>query len=262
MSESEDKNKKKDGDQSQDGQGREVILKVDRSEEMKDLQLQLDKQMAELHKRDESLKAKELELAKITEEKKVVSDENVNIKTQLETIAEKEWIKTKTVVKERVEKLFPNDEGKVKEIMGKLEDPEKGPENLAMTEYMMKTLEDSINKGRDEERKAKETEAAKAKAEAEAKTKGQPAGSGVPITGAQTGENQPEGYENDVALIRDVRRRSRDPSDPIKQAEAQAILDELFKKWVITVKKDFTKQISSIDVTADKDAKRTVREGA
>jgi hypothetical protein len=263
MSSEEEKNKKKEGEQGQqEGQG--VTIKIDRSEEMKGLQTQLEKVQEDLRKKEEILKTKETELESVKKEKEEIVTEKDHFKTELETIAEKEWAKTKTSIKEKATSLFNGDEAKVKEIMAKLEDPEKGPENLSMTEYMLKTLEDTINKGRDDDRKAKEAEAAKAKAEADAKAKGTPPAGGTPLTGTQMGDQPPaDAYDNEIAMIRDLHRRERDPKDPTKQAEAKAILDELFKKWITAVKKDFEgKQRFAAEDEKQKDVQRYQKEGA
>jgi hypothetical protein len=256
MSESNKDKEKKEGE-GQQSQGREVTIKVDRTEEMKDLQTQIEKIEAEARKKDEEKKALETELAKEKEEKKTVSEEKDSLKSQLETIAEKEWAKKKTEVKDRTVKLFPNDENRVKDIMSKLEDPEKGPENLGMTEYMLNTIEDAINKGKEEERKVKEAEVLKAKVEAEAKAKGTPPASGPALTGAQTGDNKEQvGYESEVAMIRDLRRKARDPTDPVKQAEAEAILNELFLKWAKATKSDY----DTLKVDLSQEDKKTIRQ--
>jgi len=267
----------KDKDQSQGNEKEQKVrVVVDRSAEIEALQEQLKKITAEKD-------AKVLEAEKLAKEKTDLEGTKGNLQTEkedleakLKTIAEKEFNAKKTAVLERVKGVFkdPADEARIKEIESRLNDPEKGPENLKQTEYMMGVLEDSLRKGADEQLKAeklkKEKEDAakaatggKAPEGGETAPLGQAQQTGATVGNAKTGEPSFDSYE---AMIRDLRARARDPKDPVKQAEAEAILKELWKKWAKQVKTDFEqhtgKNITTYEPDEQKPVRRAQKEGA
>ncbi len=221
-----------------------LTIELDRSKEIEDLQKQLKDIETEA-------KAKKAEAEKLAKEKADLETEKNNLTTEkehlegtLKTIAEKEFNAKRDALMTRVKTVFgkPEDEKRVKEIQDKLNDPEKGPENLKQTEYMIGVLDEAMQRGKKEAEDAKKLEEDKKKA-ATGDVKSAPRGgdtaqlSQEQLTG---GKKEGEvGYESYEAMIRDLRARARDTRDPAKQAEAEAILRELWKKWSLQVKKDF-----------------------
>lgn len=239
MSEEE---KKKDAEKERK---EHLTIEVDRSKEIEDLQNQLKAIEADA-------KVKKAEAEKLVKEKSDLEAEKNNLVTEkehlegtLKTIAEKEFNAKRDVLMSRVKTVFsrPEDEKRIKEIEEKLNDPDKGPENLKQTEYMVGVLDEALQKGKAESEAAKKLEDDKKKAAQAGEKKPAPKGgdtaqlSQEQITGGkQEGE---VGYDSYEAMIHDLRVRARDPRDPAKQAEAEAILKELWKKWATQVKKDF-----------------------
>lgn len=244
MSAENDKSKEQTNEKEQ-----KLRVVVDRSAEIEALQTQLQKIT-------EEAKVKSAEAERLAKEKSELETLKGNIQTEkdsleatLKTISEKEFNAKKEAVLSRVKTAFKEDESRVKEIESRLNDPEKGPENLKQTEYMMVVLEDSIKKGVEEiekvEKARKEKEAA---AQAATGQKAPEGGETAKLNQAQqtggaaqakTGEPSYDSYE---AMIRDLRARARDSRDPVKQAEAEAILKELWKKWGKAVHSDFEKK--------------------
>lgn len=185
-------------------------------------------------KAEAELKAKMEEIAKSDIEHKKIAEEAEDYKGKLEMIAEKELEKKRVIVKEKAKTLIQDPE-RIKEIEAKLKDPEQ----VAATEYMLKVLEDALNKGEEQHKtmmeaeKKKAEEAAKAAAASGAQS---PAGS-APLNDKQTGTGK-TGYDSAEAMVIDLRKREHS-SDPAVAAEAKAILDELFKKWASAVKSEF-----------------------
>ncbi len=235
-------NDKKDA--KEENRKERITLEVDRSKEIEDLQKQLKDIEAEA-------KSKKAEAEKLSKEKADLETEKNNLTTEkehlegtLKTIAEKEFNAKRDALMTKVKTVFgrPEDEKRIKEIEEKLNDPEKGPENLKQTEYMIGVLDEALQKGKKEAEDAKKLEDDKKKAAQTGDKKAAPRGgdtaqlSQEQITG---GKKDEVGYESYEAMIRDLRARARDPRDPAKQAEAEAILKELWKKWSLQVKKDF-----------------------
>jgi hypothetical protein len=236
----EDKNKDAEDKRHKE----QVTIVVDRSKELEDLQKQLQAVEADA-------KAKKAEVEKLTKEKIDSDAEKNNLITEkehlegtLKTIAEKEFNTKRNILMARVKTVFsrPEDEKRIKEIEDKLNDPDKGPENLKQTEYMIGVLDEALQKGKVESEAAKKLEDDKKKAAQAGERKPAPQGGDTaPLSNEQiTGEkSEEEGYDSNEAMIRDLNARARDPRDPAKQAEAQAILKELWKKWAMQIKKDF-----------------------
>lgn len=243
---SAENNNQKDGKNNQ----AQVNVVLDRSAELEALQKQLKDIEAESKKQRESAE-------KLAEEKKALEQEKTNLlseKEQLEgdlkLIAEKEFNKKKTALMERVGKAFAPEDKRLKEIESKLNDPEKGPDNLKEVEYTMGILEEAMAKGKAEIEAIRKKDDDAKKAAEDAKKAGQ---APPPPTGGETaqlndaqqtgnGKKEEVGYDSYEAMISDFVIRARDTRDPAKQAEAEAILKELWKKWAKNVKSDFEKQ--------------------
>jgi hypothetical protein len=239
-----------------DGEGKatDITIKVDRSQEIKDLQDQLKKAEDERKKAEDDLQAKADELKTLADEKKALEEDKGDLESKMQLIAEKEFEKKKQILLAKAKKLFitadgKEDEAKVKKLTDQLnqEDSKKSAEALKLNEYLIGHLEEALVKGAEAKQKAKAEQAQKNKDKAQANKdagteKGSEAQGQTPLTGEeQTGEQTTEGdsWDSHYAMIADLRRRARDPKDPEKQAEAQAILQELWKKWATTVKKDY-----------------------
>lgn len=67
---------------------------------------------------------------------------------------------------------------------------------------------------------------------------------------AQTGGGPTTGYDSHQAMVYDLRKRSHS-DNPEEAAEASAILDELFRKWSVAVKKQYEGKIPPIDITSE-----------
>jgi hypothetical protein len=225
------------------------------SEQMKVILQELQEEKERAKKAEEEKKAAE-EAKKAAEEAlektKIESDD---YKGKLELVAAKEFEKKRNEVLAEAKKVI-KDENRMKEIEAGLTDPEK----LKATEFMIKTLDETLKKGAEEARIAEEekkkVEAERIKAEEEAKKKA-PSGS-VPLNSAQTGQTHEgdEGYDSYVAMIQDLRRKVR-TGTPEESAEADAILNELFKRWIqqVKVKYDGMKNLGY-----EEDKQKTVRE--
>jgi len=231
------------------------------------------KKDAEQKKKDASLtdddKVKELEKAradikKLEDEKKAIEEKNEDYFAKLEQISEQEYIKKSEAIIKKAEALFKDpktgkaDEEKIKDIKTKLEDPEKGPENLKMTEYMLNHLEEMLQKGSEQAQKAEKENKDKKDAENKAGKEGgsdatgQAKLTGQEAAGGTIGGEAPEEWDSYVAMISDLRKRARDPKDPEKQAEAQAQLNELWKRWAELVKADYTQASLKKEYAPDK----------
>lgn len=258
-------------------EGGELKISIDRSKEIEELNLKL----ATLTKEAEDQKKKVEQLAKEKEdlatEKSNIETEKEQLKGALTTIAEKEFHAKKSVLMERVGKVFTSDDPTRKDIEAKLNDPEHGAENLKGVEFTMDALDKAIAKGKADadaakvaaEKVAAEKAAADAAKEAAEKAgKAPKGGETATIGGQQTGGSQQTGgatqtgstllsseesWESDVAMIRDLRARAHDPSNPVKRAEAQAVLDEFTRKWLKQVKKDFDEKTGKNVVDTEKE---------
>lgn len=210
----------------------EIKITVD-NEQTKNLLDQLKREEEARKKAEADLKAKTEEQTKEKAEHAKTKEEAEDYKGKLEMIAEKELDKKRAVVKEKASKLIQDPE-RIKEIEAKLKDPEQ----VAATEYMLKVLEDALNKGEEQHKALLDAEKAKIEEAAKAAASGgaPPAGS-APLNAAQTGGAK-TGYDSAEAMVADLRKREHS-SDPVIAAEAKAILDELFKKWATAVKQEF-----------------------
>lgn len=225
-----------------ESQKMEVKVEVDRSAEIEKLQAELRK--IEEEARGHKAEAEKLAAEKITleQEKNNALSEKEQLEDSLKVIAEKEFNAKSNVLLGRAEAAFGNKEDKrYKEFEEKLKDPEKGPQNLRELEFTMGILEEALSKGK------QEVEAERKKAE-DLKKAGNPppaptGGSTATLSQEQVtgGVKLPadEGYDSYEAMISDLVVRARDAKDPAKQAEAQAVLQEFWKKWAIQIHKDF-----------------------
>lgn len=200
--------------------------------------------LQELAEEKERAKKAEEEAKKAEEEKKTAEEalektklESEDYKSKLEIVAQREFEKKRNEVLTKAKEVI-KDEKRLKMIEDELTDPEK----VKATEFMLATLDETLKKGAEEARIAEETkikaEADKKLADEEAKKKA-PSGS-VPLSPAQVGGTPPseEGYDTYVAMIQDLRRKVRSGT-PEEAAEAEEVLNELFKKWVNAVKKKY-----------------------
>ena len=219
-----------------------VSIDITRSAELEAMQ-------KELKRVEEESRGHKAEAEKLAAEKQTLEQEKGNIlseKEQLEgdlaIIAKKEFDAKSGVLLGKAEVAFGNKEDKrYKEFEEKLKDPEKGPQNLRELEFTMGVLEEALSKGKAEMEKFKKTEE-------EANKVGNPppapvGGGTAPLNEQQVsgGAKPPteEGYDSYEAMLTDLVVRARDPSDPAKQAEAQAVLQEFWIKWAKQVHKDF-----------------------
>lgn len=248
---SAEENKKKEENRKEESGGETKIrLELDRSKEIDDLQAQLKKieEEARKAKADAERLAKEKEA--VEQEKTNLTSEKEDLSEKLKTIAEKEFNAKKAALMEKVKGVFPNadDEKRIKEIETKLNDPEHGPQNLKETEYMIGVLDEALKKGKAQSEAEKKAAEDAKKAEEDKKKLGAgqkaPEGGSTAVlgeeqkTGGTAGKKEEVGFDTYEAMIRELRSRARDPRDPARQAEAQALLDELWKKLAMQIKKD------------------------
>jgi prefoldin subunit 5 len=229
-----------DQDKNKESKDMNVNVTVDRSAEIEALQ-------KELKKIEEEARGHKTQAEKLAAEKSALEQEKGNLtseKEQLEgtlaTIAEKEFKAKREALMSRVTKAFNPDDKRFKDIESRLNDPQNGPQNLKEVEYTMNILEEAMDKGK------KELEALQKREEEKQKAGTPPpapqGGTTATLNDQQvTGGKKPdeEGYDSYEAMITDLVVRARDNKDPAKQAEAQAVLGELWKKWAIQVHKDF-----------------------
>jgi hypothetical protein len=221
-----------------------IRLELDRSKEIEDLQRQFKVAEEEAKKSKAEVEKLAKEKADLEQEKTNLATEKEDLSEKLKTIAEKEFNAKKSALMDKVKTVFPNadDEKRIKEIQTKLDDPEHGPQNLKETEYMISVLDEALRKGKAQSEAEKKAEEDKKKAASEQKA---PTGGETAVlsqaqqTGGNAGKKEEVGFDTYEAMIRELRTRSRDTRDPAKQAEAQALLDELWKKLATQIKKDF-----------------------
>ena len=279
-------NGKKD-DIKNEGKDRDhkLTINVETSAELEELRKQFKKAEDERKAAEKKLEEQATVYKKLEDEKGQLGVKVEDYEEKLKTHAEKEYKAKCAILIEKATEVFKDpvtgkpDQAKIDEMKKKLEDPEKGPENLRMSQYLVTHLEDLIKKGAeqavaakkakeekeakgegkddkdgkgDKEGKGKDDEAKPANAKStdakskEAATKeagseaGSKAGGVTPLTSQQTGTgDKPQTWDSHVAMIQDLRKRARDYSDPEGQAMAQATLDELWKKWAKQVKLDY-----------------------
>lgn len=83
-------------------------------------------------------------------------------------------------------------------------------------------------------------------------------------TGRTFRSNSQTEYDNTEDMIRDLRYKSR-AGTPIEKAEADAILEELWKKWGRALHDDVKEETRTLPLSnydGDKDKKRKLRQGA
>jgi len=230
-------------------------VQIDPEGDINKLQEELEKVTKEAKEAKDALMAEQEKTKTLGEEKTALTDDKGDLEAKLKLIAEKEYKAKCEIMIAKAKELFKDpktgevDDARIKEMQTKFDDPEKGPENLKMEEYMIGHLEDMLKKGAEQakaedEKTAKEkgekaTATAKAGTEAGSTATGQAKLGGEVATGEGQGGESPETFDSYVAMVQDLRKRARDPSDPEKQAEAQAQLSELWKKWAKMVKADY-----------------------
>lgn len=217
-----------------------VNVTVDRSAEIEALQ-------KELKKIEEEARGHKTQAEKLAQEKAALEQEKGNLtseKEQLEgtlaTIADKEFKAKREALMGRVTKAFNTEDKRYLDIKARLEDQQNGPQNLKEIEYTMTILEEAMDKGKKEleSLQKKEEEKQKAGTPPPAPQGGTTATlNDQQLTGG--GNKEDVGYDSYEAAITDVIITARDSKDPTKQAEAQSILNEFWKKWAIQVHKDF-----------------------
>lgn len=238
-----------------------VNVTVDRSAEIEALQKELKK--IEEESRGHKSQAEKLAAEKIAleQEKGNIISEKEQLEGTLHTIAEKEFKAKREALMSRVTKTFNQDDKRFMDIKARLEDQEKGPQNLKEIEYTMTILEEAMEKGKAEMEAMRKKEEDKVKAGTPPPA---PTG-GTTATLSQeqiTGSSKPaeKGYDSYEAMITDLVVRAKDNKDPTKQAEAQAVLGELWKKWAIQVHKDF-EQHTNISQIHDIESKEKKHHG-
>jgi hypothetical protein len=226
-------------------QNLEVSVEVSRSAEIEKLQADLKK--IEEESRGHKAEAEKLaaEKATLEQEKNNVLSEKEQLEDSLRVIADKEFKAKSSTLLGRAEVAFGNKEDKrYKEFEAKLSDPEKGPQNLRELEFTMGVLEEALTKGKSEmdALKKKEEDEKKIGSQVEAPKGGTtaPLNDQQKTGGASAKTNTDEGFDSYEAMVSDLVIRARDSKDPAKQAEAQAVLEEFWKKWAIQVHKDFS----------------------
>ena len=212
-------------------------------------------------------------IAKDLEEK---STESEDYKSKLLLVAREKFEVKKKALMDKAATII-KDEERLKTMGEGITDLEK----LKRTSFMLDTLGDALTKGSEADKALKFEEKKKTlgckekdidsdeKLEAWAKGKGikpktpeqleaekaaNPKGEAgtAPLTSAQTGEKSGEGYDSYEAMIRDLYRKKHG-ADPEIAAEADAILDELFKKWATAVKKKYAGKLpEGINVAPEK----------
>lgn len=241
------------GEKKEKKEVREIEVNIDTSsmekliEQLKEKDAEAKKLGAEVEKQVREKK----EIAKSLEEKTAVAED---LEGKLKIIAEKKFNEKKTIIMTAAKELI-KDEDRLK----KIEEGIKKPEDLKATEFMIETLATAIKEGKeahekvlsDEEKKAQEeaakieaakttdgkTKEDKEKAEKAADPVGK-GGSGQVSLSQQSGKGGAKEYDTHEAMIRDLRKRQHS-EDPEVAAEAEAILDELFRKWGRAVKKSY-----------------------
>jgi len=264
---SETDNKKKENDtqnQSLDKQTLDVNVKVDNktTEELMKILEEERKKRLELEKKykEEAERLKQLE-----EEARKKAEEAEDYRAKLAIIAEKEFEKKKSAILEKAKTVMG--EERLKQIEEQLTDPEK----LKATEFMVDTLIEAMEKLEKEKQEggegdegegadAGEGEGENPPKEGEGgedkdKEKKPPAGN-VPLSSQQT-SGEEGGYESYEAMIKDLYKKKHS-ADPEEAAEAEAILDELFRKWARAVKKKYEGRIPQ-GVSVEKEKQPPVR---
>lgn len=266
--------KTKDGEQGKSAA--DVVIKVDRSKEIEDLQKQWKEAEDARKKAEQDLEAKVKELETAQEEKKALEEDKGDLESKMQLIAEKEFHTKKEILITKAKELFKTpdgkeDEEKIKKLTDQLEqeDSAKAAEALKMNEFMIGHLEEMLVKGAEIEAKAKEEEAKKNKDKANAnKEAGTEQGSKATGTAVLTGDEatgtppaEGDEWDSHYAMIADLRKRARDPKDPEKQAHAQAVLKELWEKWAKTVRHDYDQGKMDFKIEKQKSIRDLHKEG-
>jgi len=277
MSTGEDKDKNKattdvDGNEKtgggKKGEKREIEVTVDTSS-MEALIKRLNDKEAEAKKLGAEVEAAvrdKAKLAKTLEEKTSLAED---LEGKLKIIAQKKFDEKKIVIMTAAKELIKDED-----LLKKIEEGIKEPKDLKATEFMIETLATAIKEGKEahdkiltaEEKKAQE-EAAKIEAakktgektgekiltaeekkaaEKKAEVVGKGGAGQVPLS-LQSGTGKGKEFDTHEAMVRDLRKRQHS-EDPEVAAEAEAILDELFRKWGRAVKKDYEGRGKAINV--------------
>lgn len=232
----------------------ELDVKV-KVEGMTEILQQLKEERERRKKSEEDLKALMTEKTELEEKSGLTQGELDKYKTQLELIAQKEFEKKRGIILGKAKELVKDEER-----LGIITEKLKTPEDLQATEFMLETLANALSKGKDAQDKLDKADLEKQKADAEKKvTPAGPAGS-VPLTPAQVegGAGGDEGYESYEAMIRDLRRQEHS-DNPKVAAKAKVILNQLFRKWVNSVKNEYD-QIRNIAFSQEEHEKKAGKE--
>lgn len=260
----------------------EIEVTVD-SEQMKRLLEDLKKKEDEAEELTKKLK--DAQEAKTTAEKTLEdkTTEAEDYRTKLTLITEQKLNAKRKVILDKAKELI-TDEDRLK----KIEEGMKDAKGVKATEFMIDTLAKTLEEGRkqhealqakeklDNTRKAliekfpdakdkiegaediealenlkKELTPEEGAGTGEGTGTGAPAepvgkgGAGtIPLTRATTGV---EGYDSHQAMVQDLRRMEHS-DNPEEAAYAKAVLDELFRKWGVAVKKRYEGKSGGLDI--------------
>lgn len=242
------------GDNPKGGEGDDINVKV-KVEGMTEILQQLKEERDRRKKSEADLKALMTEKTKLEEKSGLTQGELDKYKGQLELIAQKEFEKKRGIILGKAKELIKDEER-----LGIITEKLKTPEDLQATEFMLETLATALTKGKDAQDKLDKADLEKQKLDAEKKvTPAGPAGS-VPLTPAQVegGTGDDEGYESYEAMIRDLRRQEHS-DNPKVAAKAKVILNQLFRKWVNSVKNEYD-QIRNVSFEQEEHEKKAGKE--
>jgi len=263
------------------GKATKIDINVD-SEQMKRLLKDLetkDKEAKELQEKLEKA-VKDKETAETTLEEKTTEADD--FKAKLALIAEQKLNAKRKIILDKAKEVI-KDEDRLKKISEGM----KSPEDVQATEFMIDTLAQTLEEGKKqhEEMLAKEKldETRKALLEkfpdAKEKIEGAENIEGLealrkeltPKTdeGAGTGDEKPpekatgvtklgpaqtgakgEGYDSHQAMVRDLRKMEHS-DNPEEAAYAKTVLDELFRKWSVAVKKRYEGKSRGFDISPE-----------
>lgn len=263
MTEEERNNiQKDDKDKNNKSKSTSVNVVIDRSPEMEELRAQLKKIEEEKNKlareaeeklkkaneeRINALKKAEEDKINVLREAEKIKKEKEDYENKLKILAEQEFNEKREALLQRAKTCFAHNEDKYKDIEAKLNDPEKGPDVLKSTEYILNLVEDAFKTQREQQQKtedeSKKLMEAQKKAEELASRKPVPREGDTAIFTNGQSENGSEGNINNVegvpswetkeAMIRDLyaKKNNTNPINASERAEAEAALKQLFLKW-------------------------------
>lgn len=242
-------------------QGLEVNVQVSGKEEIDELKKKLEKALEDKKSSEATLTDLTKKVSTLTEQKQISEEEKDDLKAKLETIAEKAFKKAKDDFIGQAKDYMTEEQ--VKDIESEIDTPEK-LENSRFLLGKMKEMKETWKKQeeelkkqaglKDQEKKIKEQE------------KGTPTGGGA--AGKAQLTNTPDEdlggvkeYDTYKAMIDDLRVREKS-KDPKVSEEAHTILNSLFQKWVVEIRKDHAKsRFGSIGEDEKKSLTQVVKEG-